>query len=149
MEIKELREYVGFKETVIEWMNKEFGNDKSIDFYKGIVDHSMIENQLPVTFVAVEDGKLLGTVGIWRADLLSRQDLFPWLSALIVNPQYRNQGVGLALQNYVLQYCKKQGFKEVFLYTDIDNYYEKNQWEQYDFGYEYSGGKVVIYKHNL
>ncbi|MCF2642150.1 GNAT family N-acetyltransferase [Roseburia hominis] len=138
-----------FKDLVIQWMNEEFGNDKSYKFYKGIVEHSTKENDLPITFVMVENDELLGTVGIWRGDLLSRQDLYPWLSALIVNPKYRNRGIGKELQNYVLEYCRKKGYKEVFLYTDLKNYYEKNEWVQFDLGYEYSGSQVTIYKHQV
>ena len=149
MEITELRNYLEFKDTIIEWMNNEFGNEDSYHFYENIVNHSLIENKLPITFVAVEDGKLLGTVGVWRGDLLSRQDLFPWLSALIVNSEYRNAGVGKKLQDYVLQYAKNKGYDEIFLYTDLKNYYEKNNWEKYDIGYEYTGTEISIYKCNL
>ena len=113
------------------------------------MEHSTKENDLPITFVMVENDELLGTVGIWRGDLLSRQDLYPWLSALIVNPKYRNRGIGKELQNYVLEYCRKKGYKEVFLYTDLKNYYEKNEWVQFDLGYEYSGSQVTIYKHQV
>ena len=148
-EIKVLDECMQFKDLVIQWMNEEFGNDKSYKFYKGIVEHSTKENDLPITFVMVENDELLGTVGIWRGDLFSRQDLYPWLSALIVNPKYRNRGIGKELQNYVLEYCRKKGYKEVFLYTDLKNYYEKNEWVQFDLGYEYSGSQVTIYKHQV
>lgn len=149
IEIKALGECLEHKDTVIEWMNNEFGNATSYNFYRDIVEHSMKENQVPITFVMVEDGELLGTVGIWRGDLLSRQDLFPWLSALIVNPKYRNRGIGIELQNYVLQYCKEKELKEIYLYTDLENYYEKNEWIKFDVGYEYSGSRITIYRHQV
>ena len=44
-----------------------------IDVYKRQVEHSLIDNELPLTFVAVDNGVLLGTGCIWRGDLLSRQ----------------------------------------------------------------------------
>lgn len=55
---------------------KEFEHDNSKKFYRGIVEHSLIDNELPLTFVAVDNGVLLGTGGIWRGDLLSRQELY-------------------------------------------------------------------------
>lgn len=149
MIIKELREQPEFKEIVIEWLNDEFGNDNSRHFYQSIIEHSMVEKQLPITFIALEDGKLLGTAGIWRGDLLSRQDLFPWFSALVVNPQYRNRGIGKALQDHVMEYAKNMAFKDLYLYTDLNGYYEKNQWTLFDTGYEYFGDKMNIYKHEL
>jgi hypothetical protein len=41
------------------------------------VQHSQTAEALPLTFIAVEGEQLLGTIGLWRCDLISRQDLFP------------------------------------------------------------------------
>jgi hypothetical protein len=43
-------------------------------------------------------------VGLWRCDLISRQDLFPWLAALYV----RRRAAGLAgkLQQHVIDLCR-------------------------------------------
>ena len=38
--------------------------------------------------------RLLGTVGLWRCDLISRQDLYPWMAALYVAPEARGRGAG-------------------------------------------------------
>lgn len=150
MEIKELRDCPEFKDTVVEWINREFGDENTIQFYRSIIEHSMVKDKLPLTFVAVDNGKLLGTAGIWRGDLLSRQDLYPWFSALVVNPEYRNGGIGIKIQNHILEYCKAKGFKEIYLYTDLVGYYEKNDWSKFDTGYEYTTGEgISIYMHNL
>lgn len=149
MTIGMLYDYPEFTDTVIKWLNREFGDEKSFHFYKGIIEHSLEENRIPITFVAFDSGELLGTVGIWRGDLLSRQDLFPWLSALVVNPQYRNKGIGQMLQKFALQYCQSKGIKEIFLYTDLVGYYEKSGWVLFDSGYEYSGQKITIYRHGI
>lgn len=144
-----LKEHPKHIDTIIDWLNNEFGNDNSKNFYKGIIEHSLIDNQLPITFIAIENGVLLGTVGIWRADLLSRQEIYPWLSALIVNPNFRKKGIGEKLQKYALDYCDSMGYSEVFLYTDLAGYYEKSGWIAFDKAYEYSGNEVCIYKYIL
>ena len=149
MKIEMLKDYPEFVEEVIEWLNNEFGNRNSYKIYQGIIEHSLVENQLPITFIAVENGILLGTVGIWRGDLLSRQELYPWLSALVVNPNYRNKGIGQSLQKHVLEYCKMSGYKEIFLYTELDGYYEKSGWIPFDKGYEYTGCEVCIYRQSI
>ena len=149
MKIEMLKDYPEFVEEVIEWLNNEFGNRNSYKFYQGIIEHSLVENQLPITFIAVENGILLGTVGIWRGDLLSRQELYPWLSALVVNPNYRNKGIGQSLQKHVLEYCKMSGYKEIFLYTELNGYYEKSGWIPFDKGHEYTGSEVCIYRQSI
>ena len=77
--------------------------------------------------------------------MVSRQDLFPWLSGLYVVPEYRGQGIGAQLQNHLADYAKSLGYKELYLYTDIENYYEKNGWEHIDNGITYSGEYDRIY----
>jgi len=67
-------------EQVIEWLWREFGDALPRAFFVSIIEHSQQPGQLPLTFVMVEGEKLLGTVGLWRCDLISRQDLHPWLA---------------------------------------------------------------------
>lgn len=99
--------------------------------------------------MAIENGEVIGTIGVWRSDLLSRQDLYPWIPALVVRNDYRNKGLGRALQQYALDYCSALNFNEVYLYTDIENYYEKSGWKIIGEGYEYSGEKVKIFKYKF
>lgn len=144
-----LKNYPEHINTIIHWLYKEFGLESSKEFFNDIINHSLIEGRLPITFLAMEDNEVVGTVGIWRGDLLSRQDLFPWFSALYVREDYRSKGIGVKLQKYALNYCKLQGYKEIYLYTDIKNYYERSGWEFLCSGFEYSGNKMSIYKFNL
>lgn len=109
----------------------------------------MRKNQLPLTFIALLDNELVGTVGLWRGDLLSRQDLYPWLSALYVEENYRGKKIGQELQKFLIEYCRKAGYTELFLYTDICNYYEKTGWKYLGDGVEYSGEYIKIYKQEI
>lgn len=149
MNIMPLKYCPKYKEQVIEWLNQEFGCKTSYGFYRELIEHSMKEDKLPITFVAIDNDVLVGTVGLWRGDLLSRQDLFPWLSALVVNQDYRNQKIGQRLQLFIEEYCRNKNYEEIYLYTDLVNYYEKTGWIAFDKGYEYMGGEVTIYKKSL
>lgn len=149
MKIDLINKHTEHIETVVDLINDEFGTENSREFYKDIINHSLNEDELPITFVLTKDNDLVGTVGIWRGDLLSRQDLYPWLSALVVKEEFRNKGIGIKLQEYILNYCALKNYKEIYLYTDIENYYEKTGWKCIDIGYEYSGNKVNIYRYDL
>ena len=105
-------------------MWKEWGTEGNYEFFKSIENHSIDKGNLPQTFVAVAEGKPVGTVGMWRCDMVSRQDLYPWLSALYVLPEYRNRGIGRQLQEHLVAYARESGYKNIYLYTDIENYYE-------------------------
>lgn len=149
MTVIQLKDCPQWIDTLADWLNEEFGTLHSRNFYQELLAHSLTEDRLPISFVAVENGVPVGTVGIWRGDLLSRQDLSPWLSALVVHPDNRGTGIGRTLQKHVLSYCKAQGWSEIYLYTDLHGYYEKSGWALLETGYEYSGTAVQIYRHTV
>ncbi len=149
MEIKPLDQCREYEELVVQWLWKEFGNEKNYKRYEMIIRHSMDPDNLPQTFVAMKEGRAVATVGLWRCDLMSRQDLFPWLASLYVDPAYRHRGIGKKLQQFILDYCKKQQYSKVYLYTDLVNYYEKTGWEQLDYGWTEDMEKVRIYQYKL
>ncbi|MBP2028662.1 putative N-acetyltransferase YhbS [Acetoanaerobium pronyense] len=136
-------------ETISKWMAKEWGASDDIRFFKSILNHSLSKTNLPQTFVALDGEKPIGTIGLWRCDMVSRQDLFPWLSALYVIPAYRNKGIGKQLQSHLLSYAKSIGYEDIYLYTDLENYYEQIGWEFVDTGITYSGEYDKIYKKSL
>lgn len=144
--IEHLSEHKEYIEEVIQLVCKEFGYDDNYSFWESIVNHSLDKHKIPVTFVAIKDNKFAGTISLWRGDLLSRQDLFPWLSALAVKKEFRNQNIGQELQNYLINYAKDKGYEELFLYTDLNNYYEKTGWIHFDDGVEFTGGSMKLYK---
>ena len=83
---------------VTDWLWQAFGGETlPRQFFASIVQHSQTAEALPLTFIAVEGEQLLGTIGLWRCDLISRQDLFPWLAALYVAPAARGQGLAGAV----------------------------------------------------
>lgn len=76
-----------FTQQVIDWIWYAFGEGMPRAFFQSIVEHSLTPGELPLTFIAVEDDQLLGTVGLWRCDLISRQDLHPgWLRCMSMKP---------------------------------------------------------------
>lgn len=147
--IEHLADHKEYSDTVTNWLWKEFGNENNYDFFESIIKNSLIKNKLPLTFIAIEDNEIVGTIGLWRSDLMSRQDLCPWLSALFVKENFRGKRIGQKLQNFLVEYCRKVGFTELFLYTDICGYYEKTGWEYLEDGVEYSGEYIKIYKKEI
>jgi len=150
MEIVLLKEYPQYKREVSEWLTNEFGTSKSLNFYSEIIHHSLNEgNDLPITFIALDNEELVGTIGLWRCDFLPRQDVFPWCAALIVRKDKRKSGIGAMLQEHVINYSKKLEYNNLYLFTELKSYFEKTGWRKYGVGYEYNGGEVTIYQYDL
>jgi predicted N-acetyltransferase YhbS len=136
------------QETIARWLWGFWGNPRNYEFYHSLVAHSKIDD-IPMIFVAYLEGELAGAVGLMRADLFSRQDLFPWMADLFVKPEYRSRGVGSALQDLILVKAKELGYPAIYLYTPLVGYYEKKGWEYMGEEMERDGEIVRIYKKSL
>ncbi|STD22303.1 GCN5-Related N-Acetyltransferase [Enterobacter asburiae] len=106
-----------YAEQVTDWLWQAFGEGLSREFFHSIVEHSQTPGTLPLTFIAVEDEQLVGTVGLWRCDLITRQDLFPWLAALYVDDAARGKGLAGKLQQHVITWAAQAGYEELHLWS--------------------------------
>ncbi|WP_039057275.1 GNAT family N-acetyltransferase [Enterobacter sp. Bisph1] len=137
-----------FAEQVVEWLWREFGDSLPRDFFASIIAHSQTPGKLPLTYVLVDEDQLLGTVGLWRCDLISRQDLFPWLAALYVDERVRGKGLAGQLQRHVIAQAQQMGFQELHLYSACRDFYERFGWEYIGDGLDYPDKTVHLYRYS-
>ena len=138
-----------FTQQVIDWIWNAFGEGMPRAFFQSIVEHSLTPGELPLTFIAVEDDQLLGTVGLWRCDLISRQDLHPWLAALYVDEAARGNGLAGKLQQHVIGYARRAGYHELHLWTACRDFYERYGWHYIGDALEYPDKTVHLYRCSL
>lgn len=136
-------------ELITDWLFQAFGSENSRDFFASIVNSSLRPEGLPVTFVALLDDKPVGTVGLWRCDLISRQDLYPWLAALYIDESQRGCGLGAQLQHHVEAFSRRTGFRELDLYATFANYYERFGWQYIGDGLDYPDQPVRLYRKDI
>ena len=136
-------------ELITDWLFSGFGSENSRDFFASIVNSSLRPEGLPVTFVALLDDKPVGTVGLWRCDLISRQDLYPWLAALYIDESQRGCGLGAQLQHHVEAFSRRTGFRELYLYATFANYYERFGWQYIGDGLDYPDQPVRLYRKDI
>ncbi|WP_368542862.1 GNAT family N-acetyltransferase [Enterobacter soli] len=138
-----------FAGQVIDWIWTAFGDGVPRAFFQSVVDHSQTPGALPLTFIAVEGETLLGTVGLWRCDLITRQDLCPWLAALYVDDAARGKGLAGQLQAYVQDYAAKAGYRELHLWSACRDFYERYGWQYVGDALEYPDKTVHLYRYSL
>lgn len=138
-----------FAEKVIDWIWTAFGDGLPRAFFQSIVDHSQTPGALPLTFIAVEGDRLLGTVGLWRCDLISRQDICPWLAALYVDEAARGKGLAGELQKHVQAYALSAGYTELHLWSACRDFYEGYGWQYVGDALEYPDKTVHLYRYSL
>lgn len=149
MKIAPLYEAPQFAGTVTDWLWQAFGDSLPRDFFASIIAHSQRPGALPLTFIALDGEKLLGTVGLWRCDLISRQDLWPWLAALYVDEAARGQGLAGLLQKQVIEYAREQGYAQLHLYSACRDFYERYGWHYIGDGLDYPDTTVHLYRYDL
>ncbi|WP_186454379.1 GNAT family N-acetyltransferase [Candidatus Pantoea soli] len=129
-----------------DWLWQAFGAGTAREFYDSIIRSSLHGADFPVTFVALDaDDTPLGTVGFWRCDLISRQDLSPWVAALYITEAARGSGLSAALQQHVLAYARERGHEQVWLWSTFGGYYERFGWEYQCEALEFPDLRVRVY----
>jgi GNAT superfamily N-acetyltransferase len=69
----------------------------------------------------------------------------PWLACLYVNEPYRGKGLAGQLLQHGLEQARLKGFPLLYLYTDLEGFYEKKWWNNMGYGYTTSDDKYRIY----
>jgi len=116
-------------EVVSNWLWSEWGTENNYVYWKSWVESSTFIDQIPQTFVATDNDNIFGTISLWRCDLQSRQDIFPWLGGLYVREDYRRGGIGAALQEHSFEITYNLGYKELYMFTELNGYFERFGWQ--------------------
>lgn len=100
--------------------------------------------KLPLTILARDGRRAIGTASLLLNDMDRRRDLTPWLGAVYVAPEYRGRGVGAALCRRVEAEAARLGLGRLYLFTeDREDFYAKMDWKPEE-RTEYRGQRVVI-----
>ncbi|GHT62427.1 N-acetyltransferase [Bacteroidia bacterium] len=143
--IKNLAYDKKYFDEVLNLIYKEWGSN-NYEFWRSWVKNSMLENEIPMTFIVFCDDVFVGTFSLWRCDLQSRQDLFPWLGGIVVKEEWRRKGIGTFIQNQAKKILEDLGFVKAYLFTKMVGYYEKNDWQFIEMGIDEKENLVRIYE---
>jgi GNAT superfamily N-acetyltransferase len=147
-----LKEKPDFVPVVSEWVYNEWYDKKKttlnkvIDYYNSFLN----DDKIPMSLVAIQEGKPVGTVCLWENDLRSRKDMEPWLAALYVPKVYRNRGIARLLINKLTSVCKELGFNKLYLRTETGyDYYKKLGWNFLEQTINENGEKTFVFEYTI
>jgi len=87
-------------------------------------------DRLPIAWVAIDGGEVLGTAALRIHDLDGREDLSPWLAGVFVKRKFRNQGVAAALCEAAEKWARQFGVQKLYLFTiDHELMYARLGWK--------------------
>jgi len=150
IQILDIRNKTELLEEAINYFWSQWGSESNYSFYKDCITHSCTTaSEIPRFYLAIEDNKIVGSYALLRSDLNSRQDLSPWFACLYVIPEARGRQIGDLLQTHAIGESGKKGFKDLYLCTDLKEYYERTNWSYIGKGYSISDDETRIYRYQI
>ena len=88
-------------EEAVKYIHGIWGNKSNFLFYKDAIKNSSLPGKpLPRFYLMLEKEKIIGCYALLTNDLISRQDLWPWLGCLFVEKEYRGNQLGFMLMEH-------------------------------------------------
>jgi N-acetylglutamate synthase-like GNAT family acetyltransferase len=102
---------------------------------------------IPSIFIAVSEDQLLGSAAIVKHDMDDKPHLSPWLAAVYVKSEYRNEGIATELISHCEAETARLGFSKWYLCTEFGSkFYENLGWKHLECA-EHEGVEIsVMYK---
>ena len=120
LQIELLADHIEAIPTLKRWFELEwapyYGPNGPGDAQKDIAD-SCNRDKLPVSLVAISDGKVCGTASLKTESVTTHKHLTPWLAALLVAPTFRRRGIANQLIAAVEEKARQLGFNSIYIGT--------------------------------
>ena len=148
----DVRNHPGRTDEAAAYIGGQWGSESNQSFYRDCIERSCdTDSDLPRFFLLTneEDESVVGSYALLRSDLNSRQDLSPWLACLYIEPDWRSRGLGAELLEHAIHEVRTQGYRSLYLCTDLDGYYERYNWIHIGRGYEIDGAETRIYEYRI
>jgi N-acetylglutamate synthase-like GNAT family acetyltransferase len=147
IKIEHLGEHRGAIPEISEWLHAEWGHlmpDVSPSKVAEIFENRCTPHQMPETFVALQDGEIVGTASLVDHDMSTHMDLTPWLAAVYIKAECRGLGIGSQLVQALMDEVKNLGLARFYLFTpDRASFYARLGWQVLE-ETEYRGEQVTV-----
>ena len=132
LEVYNLLNKLEFLEEVAILEYEEWADNKEKDKKNRIVKKiekikSNLKKDNFCKLILLSNDRLIGFISIFPNDCDECINLTPWYATMYVKKEYRGTGYSKILNNAILEESRRRNYnyKEIFLKTDLNNYYEK------------------------
>ena len=80
-------------------------------------------------FLCLDEGRIVGGLGVIENDFHDRKDLTPNICAVYTEESHRCRGIAGRLLSMAVEDLRSKGITPVYLLTDHDSFYERYGWE--------------------
>ena len=114
--------------AVAQWFHEKWGIPP--EAYLESMQQCLAGNHpVPQWYLALEQDRIIGGLGVIENDFHNRKDLTPNVCAVYTEEDRRLQGIAGALLARVCSDMKEQGIDTLYLLTDHTSFYERYGWE--------------------
>ena len=100
-------------------------------------------------FAAVQNGKIVGMASLLKTDYYPLPEIFPWVSCVFVEKEYRGNHLSGRLIDAANRYAKEQGFAKTYIPTEYTGLYERYGYTYVRDIVNYGGGTDRLYVKEL
>ncbi len=116
------------KERAAQWFHEKWGIP--LEAYRESMEECLTQKSaVPQWYLAMEDGQILGGLGVIENDFHDRKDLAPNVCAVYTEEAKRGQGIAGALLDRVCKDMSDRNIDTLYLVTDHTSFYERYGWE--------------------
>ena len=128
MELLKIREHPELAGGAARWFHEKWGIPL-VAYEESIADCLKNLGPVPQWYLAREDGRIVGGLGVIENDFHDRKDLTPNVCAVYVEEDCRCRGIAGELLNLAVEDLRAFGVSPVYLLTDHTGFYERYGWE--------------------
>ena len=118
--------------TVAKWIMDEWGHESpgtTLESLKERFRSHLNRNAVPLTLLAMDEDRPLGTASLVVYDMKDHQELSPWLAAVYVLPEHRGKGIGSKLVKSIELLSANLEVEKLYLFTpDREAFYAHMGW---------------------
>ena len=116
------------KDAAAQWFHDKWG--VPLAAYEESMDECLRQaSAVPQWYLALEDGKIIGGLGVIENDFHDRRDLTPNVCAVYVEKDHRCRGLAGRLLAAVCRDMQARGIRTLYLVTDHTSFYERYGWK--------------------
>lgn len=116
------------KEPAAQWFHEKWQIPLKA-YLESMEDCLSRKKPVPQWYLAMENHRIIGGLGVIDNDFHNRPDLTPNVCAVYTEADKRCHGIAGALLHYVCADMKEKGISTLYLITDHTSFYERYGWE--------------------
>lgn len=128
IELIKLREHRELSAAAAEWFHQKWGIP--LEAYTESIEECICNKlAVPQWYLAMENGMIVGGLGVIENDFHDRKDLTPNVCAVYVEETHRCQGIAGKMLDFVCTDMNEMGIDTLYLITDHISFYERYGWK--------------------